>query len=48
MRWQHRSWLVADYLLGNSVGAIESVACNVGALGAFRAAIRIASASLAW
>jgi hypothetical protein len=45
MRWQHRSWLVADHLLGNSVGAIESVACALGTIGASRAATWIASAS---
>ena len=48
MRWLHRSWLAADHLLGNSVGAIESVVRAVGAFGVYRAAIWNASASLAW
>ena len=32
------AWLVADQLLGNSVGAIESVACASIAFGVARAA----------
>jgi hypothetical protein len=44
-RRQRRPWLVADQLLGNSVGAIESIARAIVAFGFDRVAIWGASAS---
>jgi hypothetical protein len=46
MLWrQRRAWLAADQLLGNSVGAIESIAHAIAAFGFDRVAIWGASAS---
>jgi len=38
MRWQHRPFFVADQLLGNSVGAIESAAHAIIAISSDRVA----------